>query len=532
MTSLDLSPRAPRLSVATALMAALVVTPLAAQDHAHPGERLGSVHFETSCQASVAPEFDRAVALLHSFEFGAAIQGFDAVLAADASCAMAHWGLALSRWLNPMATGNRASTVLETGRQAAQAAARLAASATPRERDYIAAVGQLYEQFETRDQRTRQVAYADAMADVAARYPTDSEARTFYAIALIAAAPAEDKTYANQLRAGRILEDLLPSQPEHPGLTHYIIHAYDVPALAPQARNAALRYAAIAPSAAHALHMPSHTFTRVGMWQESVDTNLRSMESAEAIAGIGEALHAADYATYAYLQMRNEAAARELVARVPDLASRFNSTAIVGAAPPSAAVFAIAAIPARFAVERKAWGEAAALRATTSAFAYTEAMTHFARALGSAHISEVSGARVAIDSLTALAARLHGQREAYWAEQVEIQRLGAQAWLTLVDGDPDRALTAMREASARENATEKSAVSPGPLAPARELLGDMLMELGRPAEALVEYRGVLEREPRRYWSLEGARRAAAAVGDRAAESQYAAELATLTGGRS
>jgi len=532
MTSLGIVRRARPALVAALMAAALLPTQALAQDHAHPaGEQLGTVHFETSCDAGVAAEFDRAVALLHSFEFGAAIQGFNAVLASDSDCAMAHWGLALSRWLNPMAPGNRAAAVLEPGRQAAQSAARSAASATPRERDYITAVGQLYEDYERRDQATRQAAYASAMADVAARYPTDPEARIFYAIALVAAAPPQDKTYANQLRAGAILEELLASQPDHPGLSHYIIHAYDVPALAAQARSAAVRYADIAPSAAHALHMPSHTFTRVGMWQESVETNLRSMESAEAASGIGEALHAADYAMYAYLQMRNESAARSLLARVPDLASRFNVSAIVGAAPPSAAIFAVAAIPARYAVERKAWAEAAALRPTTSAYAYTEAMTHFARGLGAAHVGDYSAAAVAIDSLSALAARLRGQNEAYWAEQVEIQGLGARAWLALVTGDEAGALTLMREAATRENATEKAAVTPGPLAPARELLGDMLMELDRPAEALTEYRGVLAREPGRYWSLDGARRAAAAVGDRAAEAQYGAELAELTGGR-
>jgi hypothetical protein len=366
------------------------------------------------------------------------------------------------------------------------------------------------------------------MAEVAARYPDDSEAKIFYAIALTASASPDDKTYAKQLEAGAILEALLPSHPDHPGLAHYIIHSYDVPALAPQARSAALRYAEIAPSAAHALHMPSHTFTRVGMWQESIETNLRSMGIAESTAAIGEALHAADYATYAYLQRRDDSAARGIVARLPGLASRFNSSAITGAAPGSAGVFALAAIPARYAIERRAWDEAAALRPVTSAFPYTEALTHFARALGAAHLGDRALARASIDSLAALGARLTVQGEPYWAEQVEIQRLGAEAWLELSAGRPDVALTRMREAAAREDATEKAAVTPGPLAPARELLGDMLMELGRPQEALEEYRAALVREPRRYRSLDGAWRAAAAAGDRAAESRYAEELAALT----
>ena len=533
MTPLSVSPRTSRWVLACVVAASAMLPPSgAAQDHAHPADEvLGTVHFETSCVATGAAEFDRAVALLHSFEFGAAIRGFEAVLALDPDCAMAHWGLALSRWSNPMAPGNRAAAVLEPGRLAAEAAARLGATATARERDYIAAVGRLYEDYGRRDQHTRQVAYADAMAEVAASYPTDTEARIFYAIALTAAASPEDKTYANQLEAAAILESLLPSQPDHPGLAHYIIHSYDVPALAPQARGAALRYAEIAPSAAHALHMPSHTFTRVGMWQESVSTNLRSMEVAESASAIGETLHAADYAIYAYLQLRDDAAAQSIVARVPTLASRFNSAAITGAAPPSAGFFALAAIPARYAVERRAWSEAADLRPATTEFPYTEALTHFARALGAVHVGDHDSARTSIDSLTAIGVRLASQGEGYWAEQVAIQRIGAQAWLEMSAGSPDRALTLMREAATREDATEKSAVTPGPLAPARELLGDMLMDLGRPAEALVEYRAALAREPRRYRSLDGAHRAAAASGDGAAERGYASELAALTGRR-
>jgi hypothetical protein len=530
MTQINASVRSLGRALTPAVFSMVLLSaPAVAQDHAHPAdERLGTVHFETSCQASVAAEFDRAVALLHSFEFAASIRGFEAVAAADPTCAMAHWGLALSRWSNPMAPGNRAASTLEPGRQAAAVAARLGAQASERERDYIAAVGKLYDDYERRDQRTRQVAYADAMAEVAAKYPADSEARVFYAIALTASAALDDKTYARQLEAAAILEALLPAQPDHPGLAHYIIHSYDVPALASQARAAAVRYAEIAPSAAHALHMPSHTFTRVGMWQESVGTNLRSMETAESTSAIGEALHAADYATYAYLQMRDESAARSMVERMQALAPRFNQSAITGAAPGSAGVFALAAIPARFAVERRAWDEAAALSPTTSQFAYTEALTHFARALGSAHLGDVDRARVSIDSLTVLSARLTRQNEAYWAEQVEIQRLGAQAWLELSLGASDRALTLMREAAVREDATEKAAVTPGPLAPARELLGDMLMELGRPVDALAEYRATLTREPRRYRSLEGARQAAAASGDVGAERQYASEVAALT----
>lgn len=508
----------------------LAVAPLAAQDRPQPGEKLGTVHFETSCSTAVAPEFDRAVALLHSFEFGAAIQGFNAVLAADPNCAMAQWGLAMSRWTNPMAPGNRAPAALAAGRQATEAGARLAANATQRERDWIAAVGQLYQGYETRDQRTRQVAYADAMGALSAKYPADSEAKIFYAIALTASAPPTDKTYANQLKAGAILEALLPTHPDHPGLTHYIIHTYDVPALAPQARAAALSYADIAPSAAHALHMPSHTFTRVGMWQESVETNQRSMQAAEASSAFSEALHAADYSVYAWLQMRKEPEVRAMIARLPGLRERFNPAAITGAAPGVAGFFALAAIPARYALERGAWAEAAALRPAPTEYLYPEALTYFARAIGGARSNNVQVARASIDSLAALSTRLTAKNEAYWAEQVQIQRIGAQAWLAFSQNERDQALTLMREAATREDATEKAAVTPGPLAPARELLGEMLMAAGRPAEALAEFRTALTREPNRYRTLDGARQAATAAGDRAAATEYERQLRVVTGG--
>jgi predicted negative regulator of RcsB-dependent stress response len=505
---------------------------LSAQEPQLAEERLGTVHFETSCAPAVALDFDRAVALLHSFEFGASIRGFERVLASDASCAMAYWGLALSRWTNPMAPGIRSAQTLEPGRQAAQTAQRLAAGATERERDYVAAVGKLYEEYERRDQQTRAISYAEAMRDVAAKHPQDTEAKIFYAIALTASADPTDKSYANQLRAGAILEEIFARQPDHPGLAHYIIHSYDVPALASQARAAAVRYADIAPSAAHALHMPSHTFTRIGMWLESVGSNLRSMEVAESSASIAETLHAADYAVYAYLQMRDEAAAVSILARLPALASRFDPAAVTGAAPGSAGVFALAAMPARYALERRAWADAAALLPNTSTVPYADALTHFARALGAAHLGDQPLARASVDSLAALRDRLSAQSEAYWTEQVEIQRLGASAWLELSNNRNEQALALMREAAAREDATEKAAVTPGPLAPARELLGDMLLELGRPAEALAEYRSALTREPNRYWTLEGARKAAAAAGDGEAAAEFERLLKELTGGQS
>ena len=521
------------ITLRTIALAALAAAPAAAQDHraGHSSEKLGTVHFPTSCAPAVAPQMDRAVALLHSFEFGASIHAFGIVLAGDSTCAMAHWGTALSRWSNPMAAVNRAPALLAQGRRSADAAARLGDRTSARERGYIAAVGRLYQDYEHVDQRTRVADYEQAMADLVAREPADTEAKIFHAIALVATAAPTDKSYAKQRQAGALLEALWAKQPDHPGLAHYIIHTYDLPALAPLAAAAARRYAGIAPSAAHAQHMPSHTFTRLGFWSESVRANQRSNEAALRDSALGEALHASDYLEYAFLQMRRDADARAVRDRVPALAARYDPNVVRGAAPPSAAFFAVAAIPARYALERGAWAEAVALTPRPSDYPYTEAMTYFARALGAARLKRVGLARESVDSLAAIAPRLAMRNEPYWEEQVQIQRLGAQAWLHLAEGKTTDALAHMSEAATREDATEKNAVTPGPLAPARELLGDMLMELGRPKEALTEYRATLEREPNRYRALAGARRAAAATGQTYAEEIYAGQLAKLTSSR-
>src|SRR6266478_2290869 len=382
-------------------------------EHEHPPgaptEKLGTVHFATSCTPKVAPQFDRAVALLHSFEFGASIRGFNDVLATDSTCAIAYWGIALSRWTNPMAAGNRSVAQLQQGRQSVDAATRLGSHASERERGYIHAVSQLYDDFEHKDQRTRIVAYEHAMNELAMSQPADTEAMIFYAISLTASAPPTDKTYANQLKAGSILEPLWAKQPNHPGIAHYIIHTYDYPALADKARAAAERYATIAPSAAHALHMPSHTFTRVGMWQESVDANNRSMKVALSTGSIAETLHAADYDMYAYLQLGKESEAKAILDGLPALAARFDPNAITGAAPGSAGVFALAAIPARWVLERNAWAEAAALEPKASAYPYTEAMTYFARALGASHTGDLPKAKASVDSLASIQQRIDGR---------------------------------------------------------------------------------------------------------------------------
>lgn len=517
--------------VSTLAALTLLSSPLLAQDHVHPpsgtSEKLGTVHFPTSCNSAVTPAFDRAVALLHSFEFGAAIKGFEQVLAVDSTCAMAHWGIALSRWSNPMAAGNRASPQLQSGRLSVEAANRHAGKATERERAYINAVAELYKDFENVSQKSRVVAYERSMGDLAARHASDTEAQIFYAISLVASATPGDKTYANQRKAGGILEPLWAKQPNHPGLAHYIIHTYDYPALANEASRAARVYASIAPSAAHAQHMPSHIFTRTGLWNESIATNLKSMEIALGTASIAETLHAADYAAYAYLQLRRDSEAKGILDRLPELRARFDVNAVTGAAPGSAGVFALAAIPARYALERDAWADAASLEPTPSATPWTEAMTYFSRALGAARTKDFAKARVSLDSLASIRDRLAARDEAYWSEQVAIQHLGAQAWLDLGEGRVDSALARMRRAATREDATEKNAVTPGPLSPAREMLGDMLMLLNRPAEALAEYRATLVKEPNRYRSIAGAAKAATATGDAAAAKEYQSRLGKI-----
>ena len=482
-------------------MALICGAPARTAVRAQTNERLGAVHFTTTCSPTVAAQFDRGVALLHSFEFGEAIRTFNDVAAVDSTCAMAHWGIALSRWTNPMAATTRTPESLLQGRAAAATAVRLAARTSQREQEYANAVLQLYDHFEHLDERTRVVAYERAMKELAMHQPTDTEAQIFHAIALTASALPTDKTYAKQLEAGRILEALWAKQPNHPGLAHYIIHTYDVPALADRARAAAQRYATIAPSAAHALHMPSHTFTRLGMWEESVTANRQSMQRALAAGSIAEALHASDYVMYAYLQLGRESDAKALLDTLPAIAARFDPTAVTGAAPGSAGAFALAAIPARWVLERDAWTEAAALEPRTTAFANADAMTYFARALGAAHLGDTSKAAAAVDSLASIEQRLRGKGDAYWAEQVAIQRVSATAWLELARHRDADAVAHMREAAAREDATEKNAVTPGPLAPAHELLGDMLAALGRNAEALAEYRVTLQKEPNRRRSM-------------------------------
>ena len=503
--------------------------PIGQEQHQHPpGGKLGTVHFQTSCNAAAQTEFDRAMAYMHSFEFGPAIAGFSATLKADASCAIATWGLAMARWTNPFVATIRPPAQVQQGLDAIRQGEQIGAK-SERERAYLAAAAKLYIDGATVDQRTRLLAYEKAMSELAAKYPDDREATIFWALSLAASALPTDKTYTNQLKAGAILEKLYPEQPNHPGITHYIIHSYDVPALAAKAIDAAHRYAGIAPDAPHALHMPAHTFTRVGAWQESIDSNRASAEAARKINSRAEQLHAMDYMTYAYLQTGQDRAVQALIKTLPEIVANFDPKAVIGAAPGSAGIFALATIPARWALERRDWAGAAALTVPApSSVPYADAVTHFARALGGARTGKLEIARESIAVLQQLSDQLIKAKEAYWGEQVAIQHDGAAAFLLLAEGKHAEAVTAMRAAAAREDATDKNAVTPGPIAPARELLGEMLLELKQPAAALAEFQTTLKKEPNRFRAVYGAGRAAELSGDAATARSYYAQLVKIS----
>lgn len=500
-----------------------------AQSHDNAShENLGSVTFNTSCNSLAQSQFNRAVALMHSFQFARSIEGFHATLVDDQSCSIAYWGIALSSWGNPFAAGLKSEAQLEQGLRAVELA-RAAPPKTERERAYVEAVAQLFSDTGTTDQRTRFLAYESGMNAVSAAYPDDVEATIFYALALAAAADPADKTYAKQLKAGAILESLFVQYPDHPGLAHYIIHAYDVPPLAARALGAARRYSEIAPGSPHALHMPSHTFTRIGDWQSSVDANIASAAAARTDGQTGEELHASDYMIYAYLQTARDSAAQHVVETAVQIFSRFDPAVLVsGAASSAAAYFAHAAIPARYCLERRAWADAARLEAYSSPVPYADAITYFARGLGAAHIRDRATARSAIDSLERERDKLKEMKEDYWANQVEIQRQEVSAWLEFAEGDRQGALKGMRAAAELEDQTEKNAITPGPLAPARELLGELLLQSKQPAEALKEFEATLTKEPNRFRSLYGAAEAAKQAGDRQMAQTYFQKLLKVT----
>jgi tetratricopeptide (TPR) repeat protein len=483
--------------------------------------KLGKVNFSVSCDPAVQPQFNQAVALLHSFWYDKAAEAFATVAEKDASCGMAYWGIAMTHyhalWEAPGPADLRQGW-------AAVERAKTEGAKTPRERDYIAAIETFYRNSDKLDHRTRALAYEKAMQELQAAYPQDREAAIFYALAVRANAPPADKTYANQKKAGAILEKLFPEQPEHPGIAHYIIHCYDYPTLAERALEAARRYAQIAPDSPHALHMPSHIFTRLGLWQESIESNLASAAAARKYGATRDELHARDYLVYAYLQVAQDREAKELLDKIPKL--RQNDAADF------AGLYAIGTMPARYAVERRRWAEAAelALPAVTfpgGRYAWAESNLHYARALGAARTGNLGDTQRELRQLAALQATLVQAGDEYWAEQVGIQQEVASAWLTLAAGDTEQALQKMRAAADHEDSTDKHPVTPGVIAPARELLGDMLLELNQPAEALAEYQAALRVAPNRFNALSGAAHAAEKLGDLKRARLYYTQLLDL-----
>src|SRR2546425_1203820 len=441
-------------------------------------DKVGTVHFATSCSATVQQDFERAVAMLHSFWFSASTGAFTAVAQSDPACGIAHWGVAMNLLGNPF--GWPPSPKALADGWAAVERAKAAGAKTQRERDYVGAIEMFYKDADKIDHRTRALAYRQAMEQLAARYPEDREAAVFYALALNATALPTDKTYADQLKAAAILETVFAVDPQHPGVAHYLIHSYDYPPIAEKGLNAARRYASIAPAAPHALHMPSHIFTRRGYWQEAIDANLASVAS---VGNHFDQLHALDYLAYAYLQTAQDAAAKRVVDQVSELPKVNVEHFVTG--------FALATIPSRYALERGRWADAARLELfgkefPWSRFPQSEAQLVFARALGAARGGDAAAARRDTDRLRALRDAPAAANVGYWAEPGDIPRAVASALCGRAAGERDEALVLLRAAADRENATEKHPVTPGPLAPARELLAEMLLEANEPAQALRE----------------------------------------------
>ncbi len=499
------------------LFALATASPIAAQDdaaHRHGAGQLGRVVFPVSCAPEAQRRFERAMAVLHSFWWERGDGAFNAVLAADSTCAMAHWGLALNAWNNPFAPGP-SGPVLAHGARAAQRASALPAR-TALERGFIAATAALYRDAESTPNAARLQAYADTMARLSRDFPRDLEISIYHALALLATAPRTDTTFAQQRRAIAILDPLFARHPAHPGLAHYVIHAADSPRLAQLGLIAARRYARIAPAAPHAQHMPSHVFVRLGLWDETVASNWKAyragMDYAEA-AGLPGAtppeLHALDYAVYGYLQRGQDSAARAALAtsqqiRVADmrtLVSAYNGTALA----------------ARIPLERGDWAAAAELPPPADTSPPIAAMLRrFTRAIGSARSGRPDAARAEVTAMDSVAGSLETLKEPYWARIARIKRDAAQAWATFAAGDTSAALTLARATADTEEVTDKHPVTPGELLPARELEADMLLAVGRYGEARDAYRATLVREPGRARSIFGAARAAELAGDRAA----------------
>jgi hypothetical protein len=499
----------------------IVVTAAAGLSLAHPAlaqsndAKLGKVHFETSCNPEAQKLFDRAMLYQHSFWYRASQQVFEDVLKADPECGIAYWGIALSLLWNPhvptpaknLADG---ATIIAKGKSVG--------AKTQRERDYIDALAVIYVDYDKLGHLPRTQAYAKAMEQLAQRYPKDDEAQIHYALALNTSASQADKTYANQLKGAAILEPIAKRQPQHPGVAHYLIHLYDTPALAERGLNAARLYAKIAPGAAHAQHMPSHIFTRLGYWKESIASNVEAARVAKEAKDFHEQLHPMDYMVYAYLQLGQDAKAKAVVEEMMTVTG-FTETFLVGP-------YALAVSPARYVIERGDWQTAAALPVRPSPLPQVQAVTYFARALGAARSGNPEAAKADIAKLAELHDKL---KDPYWSGQVDIQRQIAAAWTLYAEGKRDEALKAMSAAADAEDKTEKHPVTPGAVKPARELYGEILLESGQPREALVAFEATLNKEPNRLGAYVGAAKAAEKSGDKIKAREYFGKVVAIAG---
>ncbi|HUG63163.1 MAG TPA: hypothetical protein VMP03_15040 [Methylomirabilota bacterium] len=504
---------------------ALLAAPLAAAQEAEHkyvlGDRLGTVEFPVACAEAVQEDFNRAMALYHSFAWSHAGEAFDVIAEDDPACGMAHWGRAMVMLDNPFLWPGSLTPEKLDAIAAALDDARAAGLHDAREEGYVAAVEAFVRDRDSLDHPTRVTAFEERMGEVAEANPQDLEAAILHALVTSANFDPTDRTYANQMRAAEILEPLFDEHPDHPGVAHYLIHTYDYPALAQQGLEAAKRYAEIAPGAAHAVHMPSHTFTRVGMWEDSIASNRTSAE-VDGNATFNSH-HALDYQVYAHLQLAQDQMAAEVLGQTEAL-------------PPAdhfAAAFAYAAMPARVALEQDDWEGAEDLELRPAAgefpwekYPHAEAINAFARGVGAARVGDAEAAQEE-------QARLEALREAtgpaYWVEQVDIQADIVAALALCADDQAENCIEALREAAAREDATEKHVVTPGPILPAREILADILLERDRPEEALTEYEAVLLKEPNRYRALAGAAQAAQDAGETEKASAHAEHLISQVG---
>jgi len=496
------------LIIVAGITAALGCSAFGQQD-----EKLGKLTFPTSCDAKVQAEFERGVAMIHSYWFLIARRTFENVLRQDPSCAIAYWGIALDLLNNslavvpPRADAEAAWAALEKAREIG--------AKTQRERDWIEALSAYYREHANTPVNVRLARYNEAMEHLTQRYPDDYEAQVFYALTLQASASPADTTYANQLKSIAILEKLYDRNPQHPGVTHFLIHAYDYHPLAEKGIPAARRYAGIAPAVPHARHMPSHIYSMVGLWEESIASNASALEIQP------DYYHAADFSVYAHLQLAQDAKAKALTEKSVATADR-------GDRPITFVNFtAKNAMPARCVLERGDWAGAAALPFTPSQYPQPDSLTRFTRGLGMARIGDVAGAKTEIEAIKALRAALEKSNQSYWADRSEEQILAISAWVALKEGARDQALKLMRAAADGEDGSVKHVAMENRLYPLRELFAELLLEIGQPDAALTEFETALKQTPNRYRTFLGIARAGAAIGNRAKASEYYGKLVEL-----